>query len=193
MNNMHSPPNLSHARRTSLSEGSYPRRDKIAFLSWRSAGTLQQTPTQPEHTALPPTPASAESQHKNSTLQRGMHNQHYHASSTMSLGRPKSLSSLDFELMVWKRAADKRAADKRAAKNTQLKRAALQRLTPDLRSWQLETKACANHAIKQCRSGPASTIESAAPLQWKIMAALTLFTASISCLSCTVWANNTWA
>jgi hypothetical protein len=133
-----------------------------------------------------------------SMSQRDLRGLHRHAGSPMPVGRRrrKSASSLDFEVVAWKRAADKRAA-----KKTQLeKRAALHQLTTARACrlaairHHLKTNACANRAIKQCTGFDCEhdvrvcTIKSDELLEWRGMATLTLFTASIACLFCALWA-----
>jgi hypothetical protein len=145
-----------------------------------------KTRTQPKHSIPPSTPPPANSQHRNEILKRS--------------------SSLDFELMVWKRAAGRAARKAQLQELAAFKLAALrglQQFSPDIRtelsSRQLETKACTNRTFKQRNGGivskldrehdvRVSTIESAAFFQLRIMAALTLFIASISCLYCALCA-----
>lgn len=123
------------------------------LLAEHDALTLPSTP--------PPMP-----RHRNST---GQQNQREHHSSSPARREKKSLSSLDFELALWRRAADKRAA-----KKTQLeKRASLNQVDPEHLA-----RNSADLAINKCCSSmvlpPYDAKQPAVLLQWKIIVALAI-------------------
>jgi hypothetical protein len=154
------------------------RDTKIGVVrSWRSEGTLLQQCAQPLHSTPPPMPAPTGSRQGRSISQRDLRN-HQHSTSPAPLRRKSLSSSLEYELMVWKCAADKHTA-----KKVQLKKlAVLQQFNPGIRS--IGSGPNRGHDVHVSTE----TIESATLLQWRMMAALALFTASITCFSYALWA-----
>jgi hypothetical protein len=173
---------------TTWSGGDYRRHE--VFRSWHA---LLQTSSQSQLM-----PASANT---NSTSQRVLRDLHHYASSSEPVGRrQKRASSLHFEIVAWKRAADKRAAKKtQPKKRAELLRAELQQCTAARAcrlaaiQHQLKTNACANCAIQEEEEEEEEEEffhkdKLDALLEWRSMAVLTLCTASIACIFCAFYA-----
>lgn len=109
------------------------------------------------------------------------HREHY---ASLPVPVQKRLSSLNFELAIWQRAADQRAAKKK-----QLAAKKKQQLAGLQQGKQIARNAGANRAIKHgCIVLRKDALELAVLLEWKIMIALAFASASVVSLSCAMWA-----
>lgn len=106
--------------------------------------------------------------------------------------------SLGFELMAWNRVHDECAAKKAQLEKLATLKVQLEQLA-SIHNMQLETNTCSNLTIKTFSIGivpgpksghdiSVSNMKSAELFDWMIMAALTIFTASILCFAYTLWA-----
>ena len=167
---MHSSP-ASCCRSVSWSDGDFKSNFTLGKVyPWRSESSLPEPHAPPLRSSPLPMSASADSSRLRNTTVLLHHRDHH--SSSAARPRKKSLSSLDFELALWQKAADKRAARK-----IQLEKlAALKKLARN---------AAANRAVNH-HSGmvlPSDVKQSAVLLQWRIIIALAIVSAVAVSLS----------